>query len=144
MKQSVIDTFKKHGWRVDRAVHNLIYFYYHKHYVTLARLLTEYTVKLLGWFKPARVIPFFVFNRYHSKVLSTGDITKILSLDEDINLGKDKFKKVIPFDYANKIIFNNPKLIAVMDCPCALNQKEEARCEPLKKCIAIGQDFTKT
>ena len=141
MKQSIIDTFKKHGWRIDRAIHNLVYFYFHKQYVTGARLLTETTVKYLGWFKPAKVIPFFVFNRYHSKVLSTSDITKILSLDKDINLGKDKFKKVIPFDYANKVIFNNPKYIAVMDCPCALNQKDDERCEPVKKCIAIGQEF---
>jgi len=141
VKQSVIDTFKKHGWRVDRAIHNLIYFYYHKHYVAAARLLTQITVKLFGWFKPARSIPFFVFNRYHSKILSSSDITKILSLEEDINLGKDELKRVIPFDYANRIIFNNPKLIAVMDCPCALNQKDGERCEPLSKCIAIGQDF---
>lgn len=96
---------------------------------------------MLSWLKPAKIIPEMSYNRYHSKILSTGDVTKILTLDKDINLGADKKKQVLPFKYANKILFRNPKLIAVMDCPCALNQDEKERCTPLAKCIAVGQDF---
>ena len=140
MKQSIKDIFKRHGWRLDRVLHNFVYFYFYKHYVKGADILTQTTVTLFGWLKPLKIIPRFVFNRYHSKIISTGDVTKILSLEEDIDLGKDRNRRVIPFKYANRILFKNPKYIAVMDCPCALNQKKE-RCEPLGKCISVGQDF---
>ncbi len=141
MKQSTKDILNRHGWRVDKSIHNFLYFYYHKYYVKGAILLTKYTVVLLSWFKPAKIIPEMCYDRYHSKILSKSDVTKILTLDEDINLGADEKKQVIPFKYANKILFRNPKLIAVMDCPCALNQDESERCTPVSKCIAIGQDF---
>jgi NAD-dependent dihydropyrimidine dehydrogenase PreA subunit len=140
LKQSIKDIFKRHGWRLDRALHNFVYFYFHKQYVKGATILTQTTVTLFGWIKPLKIIPRFVFNRYHSKIISSGDVRKILSLEEDIDLGKDRNRRVIPFKYANRILFKNPKYIAVMDCPCALNQKGE-RCEPLGKCISIGQDF---
>ena len=140
MRQSIKDIFKRHGWRLDRALHNFVYFYFYKPYVKGAEILTKTTVILLGWIKPLKVIPRFIFERYHSKIISTGDVTKILSLEEDIDLGKDRNRRVIPFKYANRILFKNPKFIAVMDCPCALNQKGE-RCEPLGKCISVGQDF---
>lgn len=141
MKQSSKDILKRHGWRIDRALHNFIYFYFHEQYVALARILTKTTVVLLSWFKPIKIIPNAVFNRYHSKILSTSDVTKILTLNEDIDLGRDLNKRVLPFKYANKILFRNPKLIATMDCPCTLNQKESERCHPVRRCIAIGQDF---
>ena len=141
MKQSSRDILKRHGWRIDRAIHNFCYFYFHKPYVAGARLLTKTTVLLLSWFKPIKVVPNAVFNRYHSKILSTSDTIKIFTLNEDLNLGVDKNKRVLPFKYATKIFIRNPKLIATMDCPCALNQKESERCQPLRKCIAIGEDF---
>jgi len=141
MKQSSKDILKRHGWRIDRALHNFIYFYFHEQYVTVSRLLTKVTVAFLSWFKPIKIVPNAVFNRYHSKILSKNDVTKILTLNEDIDLGKDQQKRVLPFKYANKILFRNPKLIATMDCPCVLNQKESERCHPVRKCIAIGQDF---
>jgi NAD-dependent dihydropyrimidine dehydrogenase PreA subunit len=140
LKQSIKDIFKRHGWRLDRALHNFVYFYFYKTYVKSATILTRATVALFGWLKPLKIIPNFVFNRYHSKIISTEDVTKILSLEEDIDLGRDRNRRVIPFKYANRILFKNPKYIAVMDCPCVLNQKEP-RCEPLNKCISIGRDF---
>jgi ferredoxin len=109
--------------------------------VTGARFLTKATVILLSWFKPIKAVPIAVFNRYHSKILSKNDVTKILTLNEDLDLGVDQNKRVLPFKYATNILFRNPKLIATMDCPCALNQKESERCHPVRKCIAIGQDF---
>jgi Pyruvate/2-oxoacid:ferredoxin oxidoreductase delta subunit len=140
LRQSIKDLFKRHGWRLDRALHNFVYFYFYKPYVKGAEILTKATVILIGRIKPLKIIPRFIFNRYHSKIISTGDAVKILSLEEDIDLGKDRSRRVIPFKYANRIFFKNPKFIAVMDCPCALNQKTE-RCEPIGKCIGVGQDF---
>jgi len=141
MKPSSKDILKRHGWRLDRAVHNFVYFYFHKQYVFVARWLTRITVMLFSWLKPMKAIPEFVYHRYHSKVLSTSDVTKILSLEKTLDIGVDKNKRVLPFKYANKIFIRNPRLIAVMDCPCVLNQKESERCHPVRKCIAVGQDF---
>lgn len=140
VRSSIKDIIKRHGWRVDRGIHNFAYFYFYKPYVKGALILTNITVKFLGWCKPLKIIPASIFNRYHSKVVSVSDITKILSLEEDIDLGKDINKRVIPFKYANRILFKDPKHIAVMDCPCNLN-KEGEKCEPMAKCIAIGHDF---
>lgn len=140
LKQSIKDILKRHGWRLDRALHNFLYFYFHKSYVKGAVIFTRTTVALLGWLKPFKIIPKSIFDRYHSKIISTSDVTKILSLDEDVDLGEDRNKRIIPFKYANRILFRNPKYIAVMDCPCTLNQKGE-HCEPLGKCIAVGVDF---
>jgi Pyruvate/2-oxoacid:ferredoxin oxidoreductase delta subunit len=46
-------------------------------------------------------------------------------------------KRIIPFSAANKIIFNEPDFIAVMDCPCRLSRKEH--CEPVNVCMAVGR-----
>ncbi len=141
MKPSSKEILRRHGWRLDRAVHNFAYFYFHKQYVFGARWLTRLTVIFLSWCKPIKIVPDFVFNRYHSKVLSVNDARKILSLEENLDLGRDTEKRVLPFKYANRIFIRNPQLIAVMDCPCALNQKPSERCHPVRKCIAVGQDF---
>ncbi|MDI6796954.1 MAG: 4Fe-4S binding protein [Desulfatibacillaceae bacterium] len=141
MKPSSRDILKRHGLRIDKAAHNFLYFYYHKHYVAASLFVAKNGARFLGWIPPFRLVPRAVFNRYHSKVLSRDDVKKILSLDHDINLGADESRKVIPFRYAHNVIFRDPKLIAVMDCPCKLNQPESERCQPLACCIAIGKDF---
>ena len=59
MHESTKRVFKKHGWRVDRAIHNYVYFAYYYPYVKTVyhglRFLTGY----LAWFKPlsAEFIP---------------------------------------------------------------------------------------
>lgn len=141
MRESTQDILKRHGWRFDKALHNFVYFYYHKHYVTVSLAISREGRRLLGWLAPFRRVPRAVFNRYHSKVLSREDVKKILTLDQDLHLGPDESRSVIPFRYANQVIFREPTLIAVMDCPCKLNQPPEKRCEPLNCCIAVGRDF---
>jgi len=137
MKKSTKEILKLHGWRVDRAIHYYIYFTCYRIYVRLASLLTRMVVKTLSWFRPASLIPRFIFDRYHAKVVTGGDVKKILSLDEDLVLGPDKTRRIIPFKYANKIIFREPEHIAVMDCPCKLNQGDS--CQPVSCCIAVGR-----
>ena len=137
MKESKKKVFKLHGWRVDRAVHNLLYFIFYDVYVQGALYLTKGVVALFSRLEATKYIPKFIFERYHAKVLSRGDIAKILSLEETVMLGPDTTKRIIPFKYANKIVLREPADLAVMDCPCKLEMKDP--CQPLASCIAVGQ-----
>jgi ferredoxin len=137
MKESTKNIFKMHGWRVDRAVHNYIYFAYYQPYI-------KYFLKagrmVAGAFNGSRLSSSafkMVFNRYHSKVITLGDSTKIFSLNQSLALGPDNSERIIPFPYANKIILNEPDYIAVMDCPCRTSK--EKHCEPVNVCMAVGR-----
>jgi Pyruvate/2-oxoacid:ferredoxin oxidoreductase delta subunit len=136
MKQSTKDLYKKHGWRVDRAIHNYIYFRYYYPYI---KVLTTGVLALKNfmWFKPLVPVANFVFNRYHAKTLSMGDTKKIFSLNQDIRQISDENKRIVPFKYATKIIFQEPEFIAVMDCPC--KKSTNAPKEDLNSCFMVGK-----
>jgi len=126
-----------HGWRVDRALHNYLYFTQYDRYVKAFLEGGRSLVDKLGRF-PLAALPFkIVSDRYHGKVLSESDVTKILTLDKSVDFGPDTSERVVPFKYANKIILSEPDYIAVMDCPCRLSR--EAPCEPVNVCIAVGR-----
>ncbi len=139
MRQGTRNMIKFHGWRVDRAVHNYVYFAFHEIYVRVFRA----TGMIVDTFIPNSRIGKFMFNlvysRYHAKVLTENEITQILSLDQDIVVGPDTSRKVIPFDYATNIIIEEHDYIAVMDCPCRLAVKDS--CEPKNVCLAVGRQF---
>jgi len=50
MKLSTITVFKKHGWRIDRAIHNILYFVYYAPYVKVAIVSTKFLTKYLNLF----------------------------------------------------------------------------------------------
>ena len=137
MKKSTRNMMKVHGWRLDRALHNYLYFTFYDRYVVLflkAGHLVAGALKRLGL--PG--IPFkMVFERYHAKVVTLDDASKILSLNEDVLVGPDPTERIIPYRYANKIILKEPEFIAVMDCPCRLAR--ENPCEPVDVCMAVGR-----
>ena len=139
MKQSSKNIIKFHGLRIDRALHNYLYFTQYHRYVPLFITLGKLVVKLLGNLKLSAAMYKGVFDRYHSKVMTLEDATKILSLNQPIDLGPDHTKRIIPYPYANNIVFNEPDYIAVMDCPCRLRQ--ENPCQPITVCMAIGKHF---
>ena len=86
IKESTKKIFRLHGWRVDRAVHNYFYFLFYALYVKSALYLTKAVVALFSQLEAAKYIPKFIFERYHAKVLSHGDVTKILNLNETVVL----------------------------------------------------------
>jgi ferredoxin len=137
MKESTRNVFKLHGWRVDRAVHNYIYFVFYDIYVKAALYATKAIVVLFSRLEATKYIPRFIFDRYHAKVISRGDIKKILNLDETVMLGPDTTKRIVPYKYANKIVLREPANLAVMDCPCKLELKDP--CQPVASCIAVGK-----
>ncbi len=141
MKPSSRDILTRHGWRIDRSIHNFVYFYFYGPYVKICFLATRLSSRLFSGMTTFRIVPRFVFDRYHSKILSREDVTKILTLEHDLDLGTDRRKRVLPFNFAKRIAFLNPKLIAVMDCPCVQTRTPDDPCQPLSKCIAVGEDF---
>lgn len=137
MKQSTRNMIKMHGWRLDRAAHNYLYFTFYDNYVALFLRIAPLVGGLLDRLGlPA--IPFKpVFERYHSKVMTLDDASRILTLNEDVIVGPDRTERIIPYRYANKIILKEPGYIAVMDCPCRLAR--ENPCEPVDVCMAVGR-----
>ncbi|MFZ5572385.1 MAG: ATP-binding protein [Thermodesulfobacteriota bacterium] len=137
MRESTRWMLKKHGWRIDRFIHNYVYFVFYYPYVKTVGILLP-LVDHVRWFKPLAVLGRMVFSRYHSKVLSFGDAKQIFSLNQDIRYVAEANKQIIPFKYATKIIFQEPRHIAIMDCPC---KKATNTCEPVKSCIAVGKQL---
>ena len=137
MKTSTKNIFKMHGWRVDHAIHNYIYFKYYDIYTSLYLRAGRFLASRFLWLKVLRCAFKFVFDRYHAKVLTGSDVRKIITLQEDLIIGPDKSTRIIPFLYANKVILKEPKFIAVMDCPCRLNRGNG--CQPVNVCIAVGR-----
>ncbi len=128
---------KKHGWRMDRFIHNYFYFLFYFPYVRILNVFVK-SLKYLTWCKP--LVPFgkMIFNRYHAKVLSYEDTRKIFSLNKDILIDSDVNKQIIPYPYATRIIFQEPEFIAVMDCPC--KKATGAPPEDIHSCIAVGRN----
>lgn len=139
MKPSTRQILRRHGLRLDRALHNWGYFVFYRPYVKAALVFSRLAEKRLAGFPPVKWISRMVFERYHSKVLSRSDVTKILTLETDLHLGPDEHKRIIPYKFANSVVFREPHLIAVMDCPCVTARK--ADCDPGGKCMAVGADF---
>lgn len=136
MKQSTKAMMKKHGWRFDRFIHNYLYFKFYYPYVRFIYHFFSFLSSYLSWFKPLNAVISMAVHRYHAKVLSFKDAEKILTLNEDVRAVSDRNKRIVPFKYAHRIIFENPAEIAVMDCPCkkTLGDKDEN----INSCIAVG------
>jgi len=137
VKESTRNVFKMHGWRVDRAIHNYIYFTFYDAYVVAFLFLGHLLARWASTLKVSGSMFKMVFNRYHAKVLTQEDAAKILTLKEDVDVGPDPTERIIPFPYANQIILREPEFIAVMDCPCRLAR--ENPCEPVDVCMAVGR-----
>lgn len=140
MKESTRIMMKKHGWRYDRFIHNYIYFKFYYPYVKLVYFLFKFLASYLSWFKPLNGILSMAFARYHAKVLSFSDTKKIFTLNENIAALSPDNKKIVPYRYAYKIIFQEPEQIAVMDCPCKLTLGDSA--ENINSCLAVGKGIS--
>jgi len=137
MKRSTRNIVKMHGWRLDRAIHNSIYFVYYPLYVSLLLQAGRFLTRRFLWLKALRHAFRFAFVRYHGKVLSSSDARKLITLKRDLIVGPERSERVIPFQYANKIILRETDFIAVMDCPCRLVRYEP--CQSPASCMAIGR-----
>ncbi len=137
MKESTRSILKLHGWRIDRAFHNWLYFSRYDPYVKIFLKMGDLVIGALGNFRPTGRLFKMVYARYHAKVITPNEAAKIIKLDKDVNYGPAE--QIIPFPYANKIIIEEPEWLAVMDCPCRLSR--ETHCEPVSTCLAVGKVF---
>ena len=126
-----------HGWRIDRAIHNYIYFTQYDRYVKTFLESGRETVDKHGKRWTTRLLFKAFYNRYHAKVITRENAVKIFSLNQNIDISPHVAEKVIPMPYAKKIILEEPQYIAVMDCPCRVHR--EKHCEPVNVCIAVGK-----
>ena len=138
MKSSTYRLFKKHGWRIDRGIHNYIYFNWYYPYVKTVTILLKF-VRHLTWFKPLKYVGEAAFNRYHGKVMNFEDTKKIFTIDEDLSVIGPENKRVVPKKYAYKFLFKETDHIAVMDCPCKKSAKNPVG--PVNCCLAVGKDL---
>ncbi len=137
MKDSTRRVAKMHGWRIDRAIHNWLYFVFYDRYIVTFLAFGRFAVRWFGRIPILSMAFQAVFNRYHAKVLTRSDVEKILALREDFFGDPNIATQVIPTPYANQVLFSNPDWIAVMDCPCRLSR--ENPCQPVHVCIAVGR-----
>lgn len=64
---------------------------------------------------------------YASKVVKPEDASKLLSINEDIDIRNAN--TVVPYEQANNIVIRNPTSIAVGECACRLAR--DNHCEPM-------------
>ncbi|HNR88472.1 MAG TPA: 4Fe-4S binding protein [Spirochaetota bacterium] len=135
MRESTKTLMRKHGRRIDRALHNYLYFRWYYPYVKAASLAVG-ALKFVSWIAPLKHVGRAVFNRYHSKVLSGEDARRILTLNEDVRVVSDANRRIVPYPYAHSIIFQDPEFVAVMDCPCKKSYRAPA--DTINSCIVVG------
>lgn len=124
---------------MDRAVHNYLYFTFYYPYAKIALEAGRIIARYLWWVRPLARVWRAVFERHHGKVLSLEDTRKILTLDEEIVATSEANRAIIPFQYAYKIILNDPDHIVVMNRPC--KKATGAPADTINSCIAIGTDI---
>ncbi len=127
----------KHGWRFDRAVHNYLYFAFYYPYVWTAYHLFRLLSRYFAWFKPLRRILRMAFDRYHGKIISFDDTRTILTIGEDIDIDAEENKRIVPFAFARRILFEEADFIAVMDCPC--KRTLHAPDWTVNSCLCVGR-----
>jgi len=144
VKESTRIMMKNHGWRFDRFIHNYIYFVFYRPYVIFVLWLFRVLSWSLSWFKPFNSILSMAFARYHAKFLSMNDATKIFTLNEDVVATSEENKRIVPYDYAYKIVLKDADCVAVMDCPCIVAKKGRDNlgdCGPINRCFAVGRNL---
>jgi len=137
MKASTRILLRKHGWRIDRAAHNYIYFVFYYPYVRTLYHLFRVLAARFTWVRPLRSVIRMAFDRYHAKYLSGGDARAIFNLNVDLRAAGARNREIIPYRYAHSIIIGNPRFVAVMDCPC--KKTLGAPPETLNSCICVGE-----
>ena len=76
-------------------------------------------------------------DRYHGKVLTTGQAEAIITINQDISL-RD-LEQIIPYPMARDLVLKGPTDVAVNECPC--RHARANPCQPMQVCITIGQPF---
>ncbi|MBE3039555.1 MAG: 4Fe-4S binding protein [Chloroflexi bacterium] len=110
------------------ALHGYIYLRLQRQYLNLL---------IKGNPKTPPFIRKWVVDRYHSKVLTTEQASKIITLNRDIPL--QNLEQVIPHHIARSIVLNaSPKIVA-FECGC--RHARPNPCLPTQVCLFIGEPY---
>jgi ferredoxin len=138
MKDSTKGIIKMHGLRIDRALHHYLYLKYYDIYVKYFYLSARSALPFISSFKFTSMALKGVFERFHARVLSRSEAQRILTLDENISFDDETSKRIVPFRYAYNILLQNPRTIAVVDCPC--RKAFGGNSGDLNVCICVGNN----
>jgi len=136
MKESIRRLIKLHGLRIDRAIHHYLYFRYYDVYVKYFYIIANAVLPYISSFKITSGVLKGVFERFHARVLTRSEVTRILSLEENVVLDSQTSKQIVPFKYAYDVILNNPKTIVAVDCPCRKAFEKDAH--DINYCVCVG------
>jgi Pyruvate/2-oxoacid:ferredoxin oxidoreductase delta subunit len=135
--------------RAVNMAHGYLYYTLYDRYVALALFLLRLLARRFPSTRLTRASITYLVKHYHAKVLTYDNARKLVALDRELRVPDEESRRIIPFEVANKLIFNHRDHIALVDCPCRLENISRGipACEPLNTCIFLGKagvDFVTT
>jgi Pyruvate/2-oxoacid:ferredoxin oxidoreductase delta subunit len=135
--------------RVLNMVHGYIYYTLYDRYVVSALVFVRFLTGNLPNFFLTGIASRFFSDRYHAKVMTFENAKRLVTLEQELRVPLEESKRIIPFELANKLIFNHKDHIALVDCPCRLDNLSRGieACLPLNTCMFLGRtsvDFVTT
>lgn len=135
--------------RAVNMAHGYIYYTLYDRYVAVALAALRFLAVRFPSLTMTRGLIAWLVDHYHAKVLTPENARKLVMLDRPLTVPDNESRRIIPFDIANRLIFNHRDHIALVDCPCRLENigRGLPACEPLNTCMFLGKtgvDFVTT
>ena len=126
--------------RIFNMIHGYLYYTLYDQYVAAAMSLFRALARVAPESPVTRAAVAYFSDRYHAKAVSYENARKLVLLDIPLRVPPEESKKIIPFDLANKLIFDHREHIALVDCPCRVEKRSRgiAYCEPINTCMFFG------
>jgi len=126
--------------RIFNMIHGYVYYTLYDRYVAAAMSLVRLLERVAPGSRITRTAISYFADRYHAKAISFENARKLVLLDVPLRVPPDEAGKIIPFDIANKLIFNHREHIALVDCPCRVEKRDRGvpHCEPINTCMFFG------
>lgn len=125
--KSFLYNIKEAKFNPLRLAHNMFYIAT----VSYLRVL-KYILKI-----KSKRIRNYMSETYHGKVMRLDDATKIITINENIELRN--LDQVLPYKHAKDIILKNPHNIVAYECGCRGQKKDS--CKPSDVCLIVGEPF---
>jgi ferredoxin len=137
----------REGLGLFQKIHGYIYARWCYHYIAAASGRSRWAMFVLlplgllvnrhAPFRPPKDHKGISFaDSYHGKVVPLEQAKKLVTINRPVEIRN--LEKIIPYKVARDIVLENPRRIALLDCPCRMSRPEGERCEPVDVCIIIG------
>jgi ferredoxin len=127
--------------RAVNMAHGYIYYTLYDRYVAVALAGLRFLTDRFPSLSFTRHAIAYLVDHYHAKALTVENARKLVTLDRELTVPHEESRRIIPFEIANRLIFNHRDHIALVDCPCRLENISRglAACEPLNTCMFLGK-----